>query len=94
MERPAAELVNDLSTYVRQQMTVRDMCRKEDYPEDGFNEVIETVSGNLMNALSKLNATQEAMGKQVKEMKTQMSNQNRQEASTSAQQPTKKSVRK
>ena len=48
MERPAIEPVQDLCTYVRQQMTIRDMFRKEDYLEDGFNEVSETVSDNLI----------------------------------------------
>ena len=40
---------------------------------------------NLINALSELTATQEATGKQINEMKTQMNDRNRQEASTSAQ---------
>ena len=44
---------------------------------------------NLINALSKLTATQEAMGKQINEMKTQMNDRNRQEASTSAQPSTR-----
>ena len=70
MERPAIEPVQDLCTYVRQQMTIRDMCRKELCPEDGFNEVSETVSDSLSNALSKLTATQEAVGKQINELKT------------------------
>ena len=43
MKRPAIEPVQDLCTYVRQQKTIRDMCRNEDYPEDGFNGVSEAV---------------------------------------------------
>ena len=43
MKRPAIEPVQDLCTYVRQQKTIRDMCRNEDYPEGGFNGVSEAV---------------------------------------------------
>ena len=63
MERPAIEPVQDLCTYIRQQMKIRDMCRKEDYPEDGFNELSKIVSDNLIKALFKFTATQEARGK-------------------------------
>ena len=89
MDRPAGETVQELCTYTRRQMTIREVCRKEDYPEDGFNEISATVSDNLINALSKLSATQEAMEKQFNEIRTQMSDRNCQEASTSAQQSSK-----
>ena len=74
-----------MEAYVRQQKIIRDMCRKEYYPEDGFNELSEIVSDNLINALFKFSATKEAIGKQIIEMKTQMNDRNRQEASTSVQ---------
>ena len=88
MEQPAGNTVQDLCMYARRQLVIRDMCRKEDYPEDGFNEISETVSDNLISALSKLTATQEAMEKQVNEIRTQMNDRDRQEASTSAQRST------
>ena len=76
MEQPPATPVQDLCTFARQQMTIREMCRKEDYPEDGFNEISPALSENLINALSKLTANQEQMERQLKNMdeKLQASN--------------------
>ena len=65
MEQPPATLVTDLCTTARQQMTNRDMCRKDDYPEDGFNEINNAASENLINALSKLNQTQNSLDKKL-----------------------------
>ena len=65
MEQPPATLVTDLCTTARQQMTIRDMCRKDDYPEDGFNEINNAVSENLINELSKLNQTQDSLDKKL-----------------------------
>ena len=68
MEQPPNTTVQELCTLARQQMTIRDLCRKDDYPEDGFNEISTTVSDNLISALSKLNATQEAMERKLSSM--------------------------
>ena len=39
MKQLPATLDTDLCTTALQQMTIRDMCRKDDYPEDGFKEI-------------------------------------------------------
>ena len=65
MEQPRATPVTDLCTTARKQMTIRDMCRKDDYPEDGFNGINNAVSANLINALSKLNQTQDSLDKKL-----------------------------
>ena len=59
--------VRELCTLARQ-MTIRDLCRKDGYPEDGFNEISTTVSDNLISALSNLNATQKRMEQKLKSM--------------------------
>ena len=51
MEQPAATTVQELCNLARKQMTIRDVCRNEDYPEDSFNEIGDTVSHNLISAL-------------------------------------------
>ena len=56
MEQPAATTVQELCNLARKQMTIRDVCRNEDYSEDSFDEIGETVSHNLISALSKLNS--------------------------------------
>ena len=65
MEQPANATVQELCTLARQQMTIREMCRKDDCPENGFNEVSTTVSDNLINALSKLTANQESIERRL-----------------------------
>ena len=76
MERPPATPGQDLCTFARQQMSIREMCRKEDYPEDGFNEISPALSENLISALSKLAAYQERMERHLRNMdeKLQASN--------------------
>ena len=44
MEQPAATTVRELCNLARKQMTLRDVCRNEDYPEDSFNEIGESFS--------------------------------------------------
>ena len=66
MEQPSNTPVQDLFTFARQKMTIREMCRKEDYPEDGFNEINSNVSENVMNVLEILSTNQEVHGRQLK----------------------------
>ena len=68
MEQPPVTPVQNLCTFARQQMTICEMCRKEDHPEDGFNEISPALSENLINALSKLTANQEQVERQLKNM--------------------------
>ena len=90
MEQPPNTTVQELCTLARQQMTIRDLCGKEDYPEDGFNEVSNTVSDNLINALSKLNANQESMERRLQSMDEMIKN-NKQGAPNTAYQPASQS---
>ena len=83
MEQPPAATVQELCSLARKQMTIREMCRNEHYPEDGFNEISETVSQNLISALTKLSTTQEQMEKQLNEVRTQMSEQKKTSHGTS-----------
>ena len=75
MEQPAAATVQELCNLARKQMTIRDVCRNEDYPEDSFNEIGDTVSHNLISALSKLTTAQEQIEKQLNEVRSELSDQ-------------------
>ena len=63
MAQPAATPVSDPCTTARKQMTIR-----VNYPKDGFIEINNAVSENLLNALSKLNQTQEMLDKKIKQL--------------------------
>ena len=73
MEQPVATTVQELCNLARKQMTIRDVCRNEDYPEDSFNEIGDTVSHNLISALSKLTTAQEPIEKQLNEVRSELS---------------------
>ena len=75
MEQPAATTVQELCNLARKQMTIRDVCRNEDYPEDSFNEIGDTVSHNLISAVSKLTTAQEQIEKQLNEVRSKLSDQ-------------------
>ena len=49
MERPATDTIHDLCTFASRQITIRDMCRKDDYPEDGFNLIENQVWDTLIS---------------------------------------------
>ena len=75
MEQPAATTVQELCNLTRKQMTIRDVCRNEDYPENSFNEIGDTVSHNLISALLKLTTAQEQIEKQLNEVRNELSDQ-------------------
>ena len=68
MGQPANTTVHDLCTFARQEMAIREMCRKEDYQGDGFNDVNETVIENLVIALSKITQTQPSFEKRLQDL--------------------------
>ena len=49
-------------------MTIRELCRKKDYPENGLNDASPFYSENLINALSELRQDQENIKRQLKNM--------------------------
>ena len=64
--------------FTKQQWTICDILKREDYPEDEFIENSKIISNNIINAVSKLTATEEVMERQVGELETKMRRQNRQ----------------
>ena len=63
MEQATAIPFDDLCDLSRRQITIRELCGKDDYPEDGFNEINKSVSENLIKALSKIARAQQALEK-------------------------------
>ena len=77
MEQPQATTVQELCNLTKKQIMIREVCRNEDYPEDGFNEVNDRVSENLISALTKLSTNQEQIEKQINEMRSQITEQSK-----------------
>ena len=75
MEQPPATTVQELCNLTKKQITIREICRKDDYPEDGFNEINDKVSEKLISAITKMSTNQEKMEKQLNEMRSQITEQ-------------------
>ena len=77
MEQPTATPIDNLCNLSRRQITIRELCRKDDYPEDGFNEINKPVSGNLINTLSMITTAQQAFGKRFTDLDRRLDLQSR-----------------
>ena len=86
MEQPPATTVQELCNLTKKQIIIRKICRKDDYPEDGFNEVNDKVSENLISALTKLFTNQEQMEKQLSEMRSQMTEKSQKQSNPLSEQ--------
>ena len=61
MEQTTATTSDDVCNLLRRQITIRELCRKENYWDVRLKEIIESVSENLINALSKITTAQRAL---------------------------------
>ena len=78
MEQPAAATLNDLCTVVRQ-ISLREMCRTEDYPEDGLIAIKNAVSDHLINAVS-FSANQKATKKRLQNIAERLQDKQKQQS--------------
>ena len=63
MAQLTATRTDDLCNLSRRQITIRELCKKDDYKEDKINEINESVSESLISALSKITTAQQALEK-------------------------------
>ena len=68
LEQPDGTTVDDLCLLARRQLTIHNLCKIDDFGENAFSEVSATVSDNLVNALTKINQTQENMESRINEL--------------------------
>ena len=75
LEKPDTDTVDDLCLFARRQLTIHNLCKTDEYADGAFSEMSNTVSENLVNALSKLTQTSEAMENKVNELSKQFEDQ-------------------
>ena len=69
LEQPDNATIEDLCLIARKQLTIHNLCKIDGYADAVFNEVSNsTINENLVNVLSKLTQTQEAVQNQVNEL--------------------------
>ena len=75
LEQPETTSVEDLCIFARKQLSIHNLCKTEDSPMDAFSEMGPTVTDTLVNALTKLSHSQEAMDNRLNEMSKKMEEQ-------------------
>ena len=75
LEQPETTSVEDLCIFARKQLSIYNLCKMEDSPMDAFSEMGPTVTDTLVNALTKLSHSQEAMDNRLNEMSKKMEEQ-------------------
>ena len=75
LEQPDGTTVDDLCLLARRQLTIHNLCKIDDFGENAFSEVSATVSDNLVNALTKINQTQENMESRINELSKKVESQ-------------------
>ena len=75
LEKPDTDTVDDLCLFARRQLTIHNLCKTDEYEDGAFSEMSNTVSEYLVNALSKVTQTSEAMENQVNELSKQFEEQ-------------------
>ena len=49
LERPDTDTIDQLCTLANQQIAIREMCNREEYFENGFNEITESNTDKMLN---------------------------------------------
>ena len=85
LEQPDNTAIEDLCLLARKQLTIHNLCKMDDYSDGAFNEVSSTITENLVNALSKITQTQEAMENKMNALAKQLDEKNQQRQEDSYQ---------
>ena len=52
LERPDTDTIDQLCTLASQQIAIREMCNREEYFDDGFNEITESNTDKMLKAIT------------------------------------------
>ena len=85
LEQTDNTAIEDLCLLACKQLTIHNMCNMNDYSDGAFNELNSTLTENLVNALSKITQTQEAMKNKMKALAKKLDEKNQQRQDNSYQ---------
>ena len=68
LEQPENTKVEDLCIFARKQLSIHNLCKRDDSVMDAFSEMGPSVTDTLVTALTKLSSSQEAMDNRLYEM--------------------------
>ena len=61
LERPDTDSIEQLCTLASQQIAIREMCNREEYFDDGFNEITESNTDKMLKAITTISNNQKEL---------------------------------
>ena len=67
LERPDTDTIDQLCTLASQQIVIREMCNREEYFDDGFNEITESNTDKKLKAITVISNNQKELEQKLKQ---------------------------
>ena len=67
LERPDTDTIDQLCTLASQQIAIREMCNREEYFDDGFNEITETNTDKMLKAITVISNNQKELEQKLEQ---------------------------
>ena len=61
LERPDTDTIDQLSTLASQQISIREMCNRKEYFDDGFSEITESNTDRKLKAITVISNNQKEL---------------------------------
>ena len=70
LERPDTDTIDQLCTLASQQIAIREMCNREEYFDDGFNEITEANTDKMLKAIATISNNQKELEQKLEQRST------------------------
>ena len=67
LERPDTDTIDQLCTLTSQQIAIREMCNREEYIDDGFNEITESNTDKMLKAIITISSNQKELEQKLEQ---------------------------
>ena len=67
IERPETDKIDQLCTLASQKIAIREMCNREEYFDDGFNEITETNTNKMLKAIATISNNQKELEQKLEQ---------------------------
>ena len=67
LERPDTDTIEQLCTLASQQIAIREMCNREEYFDDGFSEITESITDKMLKAITVISNNQKEHEQKLKQ---------------------------
>ena len=67
LERPETDTIDQLCTLASQQIAIREMCNREEYFDDGFNEITESNTDKMLKAITVISNNQKELEQKLEQ---------------------------